>query len=238
MADLLHEVLDAHGGMENWSKLQRFTGHMSGGGPLFERVKQPAGVSDVNFEGSCHDQRISQWPIGPSGRRSEITPESAILRDAAGKLSAERNDPVSGYPSDPAVGWDDLSLAYFAGYAMWNYLTAPFIWARTGVETEELDAIEIDGGRRRRLLVRYPADMMTHSREETFYISDAGLIVRVDYAPEVTGNRPAANFASEHRQVEGGLIMATRRVVKPRLPNGEADDLVVIAVDIDRLEYA
>ena len=81
MADLLHEVLDAHGGMENWSKLQRFTGHMSGGGPLFERVKQPAGVSDVTFEGSCHDQRISQWPIGPSGRRSEI---KARIGDPAG----------------------------------------------------------------------------------------------------------------------------------------------------------
>ena len=42
--------------------------------------------------------------------------------------------------------WDDLNLAYFSGYAMWNYLNAPFIFALDGVQTEEIDAM----GRQRR----------------------------------------------------------------------------------------
>jgi len=36
--------------------------------------------------------------------------------------------------------WDDLHLAYFSGYAMWNYLTTPFLFAMEGFEVEEAAA--------------------------------------------------------------------------------------------------
>ena len=35
--------------------------------------------------------------------------------------------------------WDALDSVYFAGYAMWNYLTAPYLLTREGVEVGEGD---------------------------------------------------------------------------------------------------
>ena len=238
MSDLLSEMLDAHGGLDTWRKLKEFTGHMSGGGPLFERIGWPDGVRDVNFTGSCDEQRISQWPIGREGSRSLVLADHATLSDSAGKTVAERHNPEEAFPDDPAKGWDELNLAFFAGYAMWNYLAAPFIFTLPGTETQELPPLDEDGRTLRRLVVRYPQGIATHSPEETFFVSDEGLIVRVDYAPKVTGNRPAANYASEHKRVEGGLVMPTRRIVKPKSPDGAVQDMVVIQVDIDRLAYA
>jgi hypothetical protein len=36
--------------------------------------------------------------------------------------------------------WDRLHLIYFLGCAVWNYLTTPFLFARMGFATRELDA--------------------------------------------------------------------------------------------------
>ena len=33
--------------------------------------------------------------------------------------------------------------SYFAGYAMWKYLNAPFLFAGEGFETEEGEGIEV-----------------------------------------------------------------------------------------------
>ena len=35
--------------------------------------------------------------------------------------------------------WDVLQLAYFIGYAMWNYLTTPFLFTYPGVEAREIE---------------------------------------------------------------------------------------------------
>lgn len=238
MNKLLSTVLDAHGGLDTWRAVREFKGHMSGSGPLFDLVGCPGGLSDVNFSGLCHEQQISEWPIARPGQRSVVRAAHVVLQNEAGETVSERADPRSSYPVDLTTGWDDVQLAYFAGYAMWNYLNAPFIFMMPGMEVHELPPADHDQDQSRRLLVRYPADFATHSREETFYISEQGLIVRVDYAPEVTGNRPAANFASDHRKVDGGLVMPTRRTVKPRRPDGTAEEMVVISVEIDELAYA
>lgn len=121
---------------------------------------------------------------------------------------------------------------------MWNYLTAPFIFTCPGLAVRELTPVQQGDEELRRLEVTYPREMMTHSRQETFYISDPGLIVRVDYEPDVMGGIPAANFASEHQEVEGGLIMPTRRTVYARKPNGTPNPDIAIWVKIDRLQYA
>ena len=108
-----------------------------------------------------------------------------------------------------------------------------------GVELEELTPVWEDGETLRRLLVRAPETIWVHSREQTFYISARGLIVRMDYAPNVTGKIPAANFASHHREVAGGLVMPTRRTVFRRGADGSVvRTVVLVSLDIDRLDYS
>src|SRR3546814_4504928 len=41
--------------------------------------------------------------------------------------------------------WDLLHLAYFCGYAGWNYLTTPFLFTYPGFETEEIEPWEEEG---------------------------------------------------------------------------------------------
>lgn len=239
---LVTESIEAHGGLERWRALTSFTGRMTGGGPLFEMVGHPDAIRNVSFSASTREQEMRQWPMGGPDLRSIVQPARVALVNGAGETVQESDDPRGGYPPTALKGklpeWNALNVAYFTGYAIWNYLMAPFLWTWPGVQTEQLEPVDGEnGGRLRRLRVRYPADIATHSTEETFYFSDAGLIVRVDYAPEVTGNRPSANFASEHREVTGGIVMPTRRVIRPRNPDDIAADTIAIEVAFDRLEY-
>ncbi|MGH8639021.1 MAG: hypothetical protein ACREUZ_17950, partial [Burkholderiales bacterium] len=72
--------------------------------------------------------------------------------------------------------WDRLHLAYFAGYAMWTYLTTPFLFTMDGVSTEELPPWHENGETWRRLKVVFPPDIATHSTVQTFYVGSDGLL--------------------------------------------------------------
>src|SRR5436190_21563432 len=65
--------------------------------------------------------------------------------------------------------WSDLQLAYFVGCAMWRYLNTPFLLVRPGVESEEVAPWQEAGETWRRLKVRFPSDIATHSTEQTLY---------------------------------------------------------------------
>ena len=239
MNDLLSEVLRAHGGLEAWHRLHRFGGHMVAGGGLFDYKGFPNVFADVNFEGQCHDQEISHFPFIRIGQHSVVRPAYTAIVNETDEIVMERNDPRSAYAADPTTHWDGLHLAYFGGYALWNYLTAPFMFKLPGVETEELSPVQEGDETLRRLVVRCPDTVWAHSREQTFYISQTGLIVRMNYAPEVTGGIPAANFASGHREVAGGLIMPTRRSVFRIGTDGSVDrSVVLVSIDIDELAYS
>ena len=93
-----------------------------------------------------------------------------------------------GHVLDPP--WDNLQLAYFAGYAMWNYLNTPFLFALPGVETEELQPWQENGGAWRRLKVTFPASIATHSAEQTFYFDQQGHLKRHDYAVDIPEEPP------------------------------------------------
>ena len=65
--------------------------------------------------------------------------------------------------------WDQLQRLYFLGYAMWNYLAAPFIFVRDGFDIQELAPHNEDGQRWRVLQVRYPKDIPTYCDTQQFY---------------------------------------------------------------------
>src|SRR5437588_862305 len=73
-------------------------------------------------------------------------------------------------------------------YAIWTYVSAPFVFLREGYELRQLDPWEEQGERWRRLAVRFPQGVQTHSREQVFYIDPRGLIRRHDYTAEPFGS--------------------------------------------------
>jgi hypothetical protein len=75
----------------------------------------------------------------------------------------------------------------------------------------------------RRLRVTFPADVPTHSTEQTFYFDDAGLIRRLDYTPDVVDRTVVAAHDCEAHQDFSGLIVPTRRRVYGRRDDGAPD---------------
>jgi hypothetical protein len=110
--------------------------------------------------------------------------------------------------------WDDLDVLYFFGYALWNYSLSPYLLARPGFECTEIPPWrEPDGQLWRRLEVIYPPDIPTHSRQQTFYFDEKGLLRRLDYMAEVFGDfTRAAHYCYDHKEFEGLVFPTHRRV--------------------------
>lgn len=45
-----------------------------------------------------------------------------------------RSDPRASFPRDATAPWDDIQVAYFASYPIWNYLTLPFLLTAPGIK--------------------------------------------------------------------------------------------------------
>lgn len=88
--------------------------------------------------------------------------------------------------------WDPLNRAYFNGYALWSYLTMPFLFTLPGVRVEELAPWEEGGQHWRRLRVHFPVSVATHCTVQDFYFGADFLLRRHDYQVDVSAGLPAA----------------------------------------------
>lgn len=154
---------------------------------------------------------------------------------------ASRTDPRSAFFGLSGIRrnihWDPLDVAYFAGYAFWNYLTSPLLLTREGVTTTEGKQRQESGERWRRLHATFSEQMDTHCRYQTFYVDDAGLIRRHDFVAEPVGVwASAALYCDQHRQFDG-LTFPTRRRVMPRGPRGRVLPWpTLLALDFDEID--
>ena len=111
---------------------------------------------------------------------------------------------------------------YFVGYAFLNYLSTPFLFAEPGFEVAEGNPYFGAGEKWPRLHVTYPAAYPTHSREQTLYFNEKGLLKRLDYVVEVV-HGGASHFCLEYKTV-GGIVFPTHRRALDRDPKQEEPD--------------
>lgn len=139
----------------------------------------------------------------------------------------------------PEASWDVLHLLYFTGYALWNYLCAPFLLAGPGFAAEEIAPWTEDGQIWRRLLVYLPADVPTHSTEQVFYFDDAGLLRRLDYVPEILGGSGhAAHYCLDRRDFSGLIVPVRRRVYGRREHNIPDTKCTFVEIGISALSLS
>jgi len=62
----------------------------------------------------------------------------------------------------------------------------------------------------RRLKARVPADMATHSTEQTLYFDRRGLLRKQDYNVEIDGTAGAAHYVYDHKEFSG-IVFPTKR---------------------------
>jgi len=233
MSDLLDLVIESHGGLDRWNRLTEITAHVAVGGMLWERKGHGGILADTHVTLDPHRQRLGYRPFGAPGRRSVFEALRTTIEDDAGVVLAERDDPRAAFAGHrPETPWDELHVAYFSGYAMWNYLTSPFLFTRPGFGVEEIEPWSEDRQAWRRLRVEYPDDIATHSRVQEFYFDGSGLLRRHDYAADVLGGAPAAHLTDEHRTVDG-IAFPTRRRVFRRGPDGQVvPGSALVAIDV------
>jgi hypothetical protein len=239
MSELRDLVIDAHGGIARWNKVKTIEGDMSITGGLWARKGWPDVLKSVHVTAAAGHQWISYRPFISEGMRSSCTPGHTVIEALDGKPIKDRRNPGAAFDGHAVeTPWDDLHLAYFSGYAMWNYLTTPFIFARPGFRTEEIEPWDENGEQRRRLKVAFPDHIATHCTEQIFHINGEGLICRMDYSGVIAGGAPTAHYLSEHRDFSG-IKVATKRRALRRMADGAAiPDPVFVAIDIAEISFS
>ena len=234
MNELAKQATVAHGGLERWKRFTTLSAHLIDGGGLWAAKGKAEVLADTTVTVGLREQTASHWPFGSPDRRSRFEPDRVALEDANGKVVEELLHPRSSFKGHATL-WSDLQLAYFAGYAMWTYLNVPFLLARPGVESEEGEPWRESGETWRRLHVHFPADIATHSTEQTLYFDQQGLLRRHDYNVEIDGTAGAAHYVYDHKEFSG-IVFPTKRRVFRRQPDGHpAPEPLIISIDLDRI---
>jgi hypothetical protein len=217
---LLNDALDAAGGLDRWKELSRFTVYLSIKGELVDKNGKAGPPSEVVAQGCTRCQSLRLMGFIAPDKCCTYRPDRVAIENLDGTTLQDRNNPRAAFHSSPA-SWDDLDFAYFFGFSLWNYLTAPFLLALPGVETEELSIWRENGETWRRLAVAIPPRIVTHAPRQTFYFDGAGLQRRLDYdynALGTNGPRVAQYFSAHHRF--SGIVIPTLRRSTALRPDG------------------
>jgi hypothetical protein len=240
MNELLDEVLTAHGGAGRWQSVSAITAQGRLDGLLPKRFPGNK-LAKFTFQVQVAEQHTVLHDFPQAGKRAVFDRGEVRIETHAGEQLDTRTDPRSAFFGLSGirrnVHWDPLDVAYFAGYASWNYLTAPLMLTREGVEVHEGKTWQERGETWRRLEVRFPPGLHTHCPRQTFYVDTDGLIRRHDFVAEPVGSwAKAALYCDQHRQFDG-LIFPTRRDVFPRGPGGRVlSRPTLLALNFDDIE--
>jgi hypothetical protein len=216
---LVEEVLQAHGGADRWEAVRRIHARARSGGFLLRSRVPGTRFADYGLTVDLGERRTVLDPFPEPGVRGVFEAGAARLERDDGEVLDSRGNPRPAFFGRAGLRrnlrWDALDATYFAGYAMWNYLSFPLLLTRPGVEVSQLPSWRSDGEDLRRLRVEFPEDVDTHSRSQTFYLDSGGLLRRHDYVAEVVGRwAKAAHMCADHVEADG-LVFPSRRWVRP-----------------------
>ncbi|MFD6063675.1 hypothetical protein [Rhodococcus wratislaviensis] len=239
MSDLLEQVLEVHGGLDNWAQVSQVRAKLSLGGPFWSWRGWPEVYHGQTVTLNPRREHITFAPFTAPDRVSvfDVDPERIEIRGTAGDLIEGRDDPRSSFPAYTIdTPWDAIQVAYFTSAATWNYLTTPFVFTYPGVQTREIEPWTEDGQTWRRLAVTFPSTLPNHNPGQVFYYDTAFHQRRMDYQPEVTGGSPIAHYTHNPRTFDGFLFY-THRLVHLSGENNVADqDFAPITIDLDTVE--
>lgn len=235
MHDLLSGALEAHGGLDRWNAFEAVSASVVTGGEFWATK----GIAMDAFPRRATAATRREWstvaPYGDPDWRMTFVPDRVVVESGDGVV-AERADPRAAFEGHGLdTPWDPLHRAYFNGYALWTYLTTPFLLAMEGVAVEEAEPWREGDEVWRVLRATLPAAIATHGRRQDFYFGPDFLVRRHDYQVEVSGGFLAAHYIHGMQAFDGLLFPAERRA-HPRGPDRRPDRSRVL-VSIDLSDY-
>src|SRR5712691_4115682 len=207
MDTLLASVLAAHGGLERWSAVKTLTVRLSLGGPFWGAKGWPDLLVDETIDLDARREHLVYTPFTTPDRRAvfDVAPERVTIQTTDGAIVEQCIDPRDSFAGyEISTPWNAVQVAYFSSYALWNYLTTPFLFTYPGVQAREIEPWQEEGQTWRRLRVTYPPTIATHTPKQTFYYDADGMQRRLGYVVQVNGNAVIAHYTDEPKTF-GGL---------------------------------
>jgi hypothetical protein len=236
--DLLERVLAAHGGVERWQAFSTVQATIVTGGAFWGMKGLFQDADPRRMTVWLHEERASVMPFGAPDQKTFFTPERLAIEKIGGAVVAERlrpRDSFSGHVQ--TTPWDQLHRAYFNGYALWTYLTTPFLLAMPGVEVAEIDPWDEGYETWRRLRAWFPTSIATHSEVQDFFFGGDFLLRRHDYSVDVAGGFAAAQHVYDYTDANG-LRLPTKRQAFQRGPDERPIiDPIMVSIDLSDIRF-
>ena len=237
MHHLLQVAVDAHGGLERWNQMKTVKASLSITGVIWQLKGKPDVLKDISIEAELHKERLTTHFNG-QGKRTVFEPNEIAVQTESGHIVDFRRNPRAAFRGHTQqTPWDDLHVAYFSSYALWNYLTIPFLYTYPGFVTEELAPWQENGEEWQPLRVIVPDSIASHSREQVAYFGPDGLLRRHEYTVDVMGGASGLNYAADYRNVDGILVPTKRRVYAADGNKRRVSEPVLVAIDIRDISF-
>jgi len=238
LADVLNEVLDAHGGLDNWRRFSRVQATIVTGGGLWAIKGQPQDPLPRRMTVALDHEWASLRPFGADDQRTAFTPERVAIEKLDGQVVSERLNPRESFDGHEfATPWDSLQRAYFNGYALWTYLTTPFVLALDGVSVREIAPVEHNGQTWVGLQAHFPPEIASHSTAQEFYFADDRLLRRHDYRVDVAGGFPAVQYVDDIVEADGIKMPSKRRAYRADVHGEAIPDQLMVAIDLSDISF-
>lgn len=239
MTDLLNCIVAAHGGLERWNRFDIVEATIVTGGDLWgmKGLRQDADPREMTVW--LHHEKASVIPFGAPNQRTAFTPDRIAIETTDGGLVAERLDPRASFAGhEKTTAWDPLHRAYFNGYALWTYLTTPFLLTLPGVTAEELTPWNEAGETWHRLRTHFPPQIATHSRVQDFFFGDDLLLRRHDYYVDVAGRFTAAQRVYDYDEANGIRFPTRRRAFLRGTDDSVIEDPLLVSIDLSNVRFS
>src|SRR5262245_48477874 len=185
---LLARAVARHGGRDAWEALRCVTlapKNLSGLLPSLKGVGRTFPLPP-RVDIYPHEYRAVFHDYPAPGQHGVFAAGAVQLVDAGGRVVAADADPRARFRGPRKWRrWSPADALYFFGYALTHYHGLPFTLADG--RPLALCRARSDGRALTGVDVELPAALHTHSRRQTFYFDDEGLLRRHDYVAEIVG---------------------------------------------------
>jgi len=215
-----------------WKKVKQLIVTVFTKGGLFALKGLPGDPVVRVFTMATDKQLVSSTPFGEW--RGFFTPQRVAIETNSGTVVQERVDPLQSFSGHNLfTPWDLLHIAYFAGYAMWNYINVPFFFTLPGFSVEEIPSWKEGSEVWRGLRVSFPKGFATHCQQQDFYFgSEDFLLRRHDYIADVLGGLATTQYVSDYVEVRGIKFPTKRRIYVRAADLNPIRDLLLVSLDL------
>jgi hypothetical protein len=238
VSDLLDSVLEAHGGLDRWHRFSRASATIVSSGELWGIKGLVQDQAPRRMTVALHHEWASVTPYGAPDQQTDFTPDRIAIEKLDGQVVTERDDPRASFAGhELTTPWDPLHRAYFNGYALWTYLTTPFLLALPGVSLVDIGPLHENGEVWGGLQADFPAEIATHSRIQEFYFGPDNLLRRHDYRVDVAGGFAAAQYVYDIAEADGVRLPTRRRAYRADADGRPILDQLMVSIDLSDIHF-